>query len=75
MTRVAAIDVGNDAIKAIFGKWIPNLYPKCDCQMILRTGQLWILKILIEQNPLDGIHIQSSLPSTTIKQCHLSWGI
>lgn len=62
-TRVAAIDVGNDSIKAIFGELeyelnIPNIIAR-DTEDRPVIG----IEELDEKNPLDGIHIKVHSPA------------
>ena len=62
-SRIAAVDVGNDAIKAIFGKldselYIPNVIAK-DVEDRPVIG----IEELDENNPLDGIHIKLHSPA------------
>lgn len=63
-SRVAAIDVGNDSIKAIFGELdyelnIPNIIAR-DTEDRPVIG----IEELDSKDPLDGIHIKvHSLPS------------
>src|SRR6478672_10255749 len=62
-SRVAAIDVGNDSIKAIFGELeyevnIPNIIAR-DTEDRPVIG----IEELDEKNPLDGIHIKVHSPA------------
>jgi plasmid segregation protein ParM len=62
-SRVAAVDVGNDAIKAIFGKMdtemsIPNVIAR-DVEDRPVIG----IQDLDEQDPLEGIHIRLHSPA------------
>jgi len=62
-TRIAAIDVGNDSVKAIFGKIdyelnIPNVIAR-DTEDRPVIG----IEELNEKNPLDGIHIRVHSPA------------
>ncbi|MEH7011113.1 ParM/StbA family protein [Neobacillus niacini] len=62
-TRVAAIDVGNDSIKAIFGEMeyelnIPNIIAR-DTEDRPVIG----IEELDDKNPLDGIHIRVHSPA------------
>ena len=62
-TRVAAIDVGNDSIKAIFGELeyelnIPNIIAR-DTEDRPVIG----IEELDDKNPLDGIHIKVHSPA------------
>ena len=62
-SRIAAIDVGNDAVKAIFGKLeyelnIPNIVAR-DTEDRPIIG----IEELDSKNPLDGIHIKVHSPA------------
>jgi plasmid segregation protein ParM len=62
-TRIAAIDVGNDSIKAIFGELeyelnIPNIIAR-DTEDRPVIG----IEELDEKNPLDGIHVRVHSPA------------
>ena len=62
-TRVAAIDVGNDALKAMFGKlesefYIPNVIARD-----IEDRPIIGIEDLNEQDPLDGIHIRVHSPA------------
>lgn len=62
-TRVAAIDVGNDSIKAIFGELeyelnIPNIIAR-DTEDRPVIG----IEELDDKNPLDGIHVRVHSPA------------
>lgn len=62
-TRVAAIDVGNDSIKAIFGELeyelnIPNIIAR-DTEDRPVIG----IEELDDKNPLDGIHVKVHSPA------------
>ena len=62
-SRVAAIDVGNDSIKAIFGELeyelnIPNIIAR-DTEDRPVIG----IEELDNKNPLDGIHIKVHSPA------------
>ena len=62
-TRIAAIDVGNDSIKAIFGEMeyelnIPNIIAR-DTEDRPVIG----IEELDDKNPLDGIHIKVHSPA------------
>src|SRR3954465_3442813 len=62
-TRIAAIDVGNDSIKAIFGEFeyelnIPNIIAR-DTEDRPVIG----IEELDSKNPLDGIHIKVHSPA------------
>lgn len=62
-TRVAAIDVGNDAIKAIFGKLDSELYIPNVIARDIEDRPVIGIEELNEQNPLDGIHIRVHSPA------------
>ncbi|MGM0901487.1 MAG: ParM/StbA family protein [Bacillota bacterium] len=62
-SRICAVDVGNDAVKAVFGKldyelYIPNVIAR-------DTADRPVIGIedLNEKNPLDGIHIRIHSPA------------
>lgn len=62
-SRVCAVDVGNDSVKAIFGKmdyelYIPNVIAR-DTEDRPVIG----IEELNEKNPLDGIHIKIHSPA------------
>lgn len=62
-TRIAALDVGNDSVKAIFGEFdyelnIPNIIAR-DVEDRPVIG----IEELDSKNPLDGIHIRVHSPS------------
>ena len=63
MTRVAAIDVGNDAIKAIFGKLDSELYIPNVIARDIEDRPVIGIEDLNEQDPLDGIHIRVHSPA------------
>ena len=63
MTRVAAIDVGNDAIKAIFGKLDSELYIPNVIARDIEDRPVIGIEDLNEQNPLDGVHIRVHSPA------------
>lgn len=62
-TRIAAIDVGNDAIKAIFGKLDSELYLPNVIARDIEDRPVIGIEDLNEQNPLDGIHIRVHSPA------------
>lgn len=62
-TRVAAIDVGNDAIKAIFGKLESELYIPNVIARDIEDRPIIGIEDLNEQDPLDGIHIRVHSPA------------
>lgn len=62
-SRICAVDVGNDAVKAVFGKldyelYIPNVIAR-------DTADRPVIGIedLNEKNPIDGIHIRVHSPA------------
>ncbi len=62
-TRIAAVDVGNDSVKALFGKadsefYIPNVIAR-DIEDRPVIG----IEELNEKDPLDGIHIRVHSPA------------
>lgn len=62
-TRITAVDVGNDCVKALFGKgdyelYIPNVIAR-DTEDRPVIG----IEELNEKNPLDGIHIRVHSPA------------
>lgn len=61
--RVAAIDVGNDAIKAIFGKFDSELYIPNVIARDIEERPIIGIEDLNEQNPLDGIHVRVHSPA------------
>ena len=63
ITRIAAVDVGNDSVKALFGKmdyelYIPNVIAR-DTEDRPVIG----IEELNEKNPLDGIHVRVHSPA------------
>ncbi|SEN44258.1 plasmid segregation protein ParM [Mesobacillus persicus] len=63
ISRICAVDVGNDAVKAVFGKldyelYIPNVIAR-------DTADRPVIGIedLNEKNPIDGIHIRVHSPA------------
>lgn len=62
-TRVAAIDVGNDAIKAIFGKLESELYIPNVIARDIEERPIIGIEELNEQDPLNGIHIRVHSPA------------
>ena len=62
-SRIAAVDVGNDAIKALFGKLDAELYiPNVIAQDIADRPVIGI-EDLDQHDPLDGIHIRVHSPA------------
>ena len=66
-SRIAAIDVGNDSIKAIFGELeyelnIPNIMAR-DVEDRPVIG----IEELDTKDPLEGLHIKGPLPFTKRK--------
>lgn len=62
-TRVAAIDVGNDAVKALFGKLDSELYIPNVIARDIEDRPIIGIEDLNEQDPLDGIHIRVHSPA------------
>lgn len=62
-TRVAAIDVGNDAVKAIFGKLDSEVYIPNVIARDIEDRPIIGIEELNEQDPLDGIHIRVHSPA------------
>ncbi|RID82086.1 ParM/StbA family protein [Peribacillus asahii] len=62
-TRVAAIDVGNDAVKAIFGKLDSELYIPNVIARDIEDRPIIGIEDLNENNPLDGLHIRLHSPA------------
>ena len=63
MSRIAAVDVGNDAIKAIFGKLESELYIPNVIAKDIEDRPVIGIEELDENNPLDGIHIRVHSPA------------
>lgn len=62
-SRIAAIDVGNDSLKAIFGKFDAELnIPNVIAQDVEDRPVIGIEE-LDNQNPLDGIHVRLHSPA------------
>ncbi|MGE7604246.1 ParM/StbA family protein [Peribacillus sp. NPDC097675] len=62
-SRIAAVDVGNDAIKAIFGKLESELYIPNVIAKDIEDRPVIGIEELDENNPLDGIHIRVHSPA------------
>ena len=62
-TRVAAIDVGNDAVKAIFNKRDSELYIPNVIARDIEDRPIIGIEDLNEQDPLDGVHIRVHSPA------------
>lgn len=62
-TRIAAIDVGNDAVKAVFGKLDSELYIPNVIARDIEDRPIIGIEDLNEQDPLDGIHIRVHSPA------------
>src|SRR3954447_15525669 len=63
ITRIAAVDVGNDSVKALFGKldyelYIPNVIAR-DTEDRPVIG----IEELNEKDPVEGIHIRIHSPA------------
>ncbi|CAH0344976.1 ParM/StbA family protein [Bacillus sp. CECT 9360] len=62
-SRIAAVDVGNDAIKALFGKLDSELYIPNVVARDTEDRPVIGIEELNEQNPIDGIHIRVHSPA------------
>lgn len=62
-SRIAAVDVGNDAIKAIFGKLESELYIPNVIAKDIEDRPVIGIEELDEKNPLEGIHIRVHSPA------------
>ncbi|MDQ0218618.1 ParM/StbA family protein [Peribacillus cavernae] len=62
-SRIAAVDVGNDAIKALFGKLDSELYIPNVIARDTEDRPVIGIEDLNEQDPLDGIHIRVHSPA------------
>ncbi|MGG4264830.1 ParM/StbA family protein [Peribacillus simplex] len=62
-SRIAAIDVGNDAIKALFGKLESELYIPNVIAKDIEDRPVIGIEELDEKNPLEGIHIRVHSPA------------
>lgn len=62
-SRIAAVDVGNDAIKAIFGKLESELYIPNVIAKDIEDRPVIGIEELNEKNPLEGLHIRVHSPA------------
>ncbi|WP_057914064.1 ParM/StbA family protein [Peribacillus muralis] len=62
-SRIAAVDVGNDAIKAIFGKLESELYIPNVIAKDIEDRPVIGIEELNEKKPLEGIHIRVHSPA------------
>ncbi|MFB7637395.1 Alp7A family actin-like protein [Peribacillus butanolivorans] len=62
-SRIAAVDVGNDAIKAIFGKLESELYIPNVIAKDIEDRPVIGIEELDEKNPMEGIHIRVHSPA------------
>ncbi|CAH0241532.1 hypothetical protein SRABI96_02940 [Peribacillus sp. Bi96] len=62
-SRIAAVDVGNDAIKAIFGKLESELYIPNVIAKDIEDRPVIGIEELNEKNPMEGIHIRVHSPA------------
>lgn len=62
-SRIAAIDVGNDAVKAIFGKYESQLYIPNVIARDIEDRPVIGIEELDSKDPLDGIHIRVHSPA------------
>ncbi|MGM7723457.1 ParM/StbA family protein [uncultured Metabacillus sp.] len=63
VTRIAAIDVGNDCVKALFGKLDHNLYIPNVIARDTEDRPVIGIEELNDKDPLDGIHIRVHSPA------------
>ncbi|OAS83062.1 MULTISPECIES: ParM/StbA family protein [Metabacillus] len=63
ISRIAAIDVGNDCVKALFGKLDFNLYIPNVIARDTEDRPVIGIEELNEKDPLDGIHIRVHSPA------------
>ncbi|RIW31627.1 ParM/StbA family protein [Bacillus salacetis] len=63
LSRVAAIDVGNDCVKALFGKLDHDLYIPNVMARDTEDRPVIGIEELNEKDPLDGIHIRVHSPA------------
>ncbi|WP_078429624.1 ParM/StbA family protein [Alkalihalobacterium alkalinitrilicum] len=63
VSRIAAIDVGNDCVKAIFGKYDSELYIPNVIARDTEDRPVIGIEDLNEKDPLDGIHIRVHSPA------------
>ncbi|TLS35383.1 ParM/StbA family protein [Pseudalkalibacillus caeni] len=61
--RIAAIDVGNDSVKALFGKLDSELYIPNVIARDIEDRPVIGIEDLNEKDPLDGIHIRVHSPA------------
>ncbi|PLT35965.1 ParM/StbA family protein [Bacillus sp. V5-8f] len=62
-SRIAAVDVGNDSIKALFGKLDSELYIPNVIARDIEDRPVIGIEELNDQNPLEGIHIRVHSPA------------
>ncbi|MFJ7978195.1 Alp7A family actin-like protein [Peribacillus sp. JNUCC 23] len=62
-SRIAAVDVGNDAIKAIFGKMDSELYIPNVIARDIEDRPVIGIEDLNQQDPVEGIHIRIHSPA------------
>ncbi|WLR50812.1 ParM/StbA family protein [Bacillus tianshenii] len=62
-SRIAAIDVGNDAVKALFGKLDSDLYIPNVVARDIEDRPVIGIEDLDEKDPLDNIHIRVHSPA------------
>ncbi|MBA9027975.1 MULTISPECIES: ParM/StbA family protein [Bacillaceae] len=62
-SRIAAVDVGNDAIKAIFGKMDSELYIPNVIARDVEDRPVIGIEDLDQQDPIEGIHIRVHSPA------------
>ncbi|RFU69161.1 ParM/StbA family protein [Peribacillus saganii] len=62
-SRIAAVDVGNDAIKALFGKLDSELYIPNVIARDIEDRPVIGIEELDEKDPLEGIHIKVHSPA------------
>ncbi|RFU62418.1 ParM/StbA family protein [Peribacillus glennii] len=62
-SRIAAVDVGNDAIKALFGKLDSELYIPNVIARDIEDRPVIGIEDLNEQDPIDGLHIRVHSPA------------
>jgi plasmid segregation protein ParM len=63
ITRIAALDVGNDSVKALFGKFDYNLYIPNVIARDTEDRPVIGIEELNDKDPLDGIHIRVHSPA------------
>ncbi|MCD7036689.1 ParM/StbA family protein [Metabacillus sp. GX 13764] len=64
-SRIAAVDVGNDAVKALFGKLDSELYIPNVVARDLEDRPVIGIEELDEKDPLENIHIRVHSPALT----------